>query len=111
MVVKSGNALRRNWWCTGRPMEDLPHGHNVALNRYAQPVAYVRQRAGRWPLLTPRGGTTPAPRSDGGPPCGRAWEEQRHHRSLVPRDAMLTWRPSFRLLAMASPYLMISVSY
>src|SRR6266849_3291145 len=74
---------------------------------HAQPVAYGRQRAGRWPLLTPRDGTTPAPRSDGGPPCGRTWEEQRHHRSLVPRDAM---RPSFRLLAMASPYWVIYVS-
>jgi hypothetical protein len=78
---------------------------------HAQPVAYVRQRAGRWPLLTPRGGTTPAPRSHGGPPCGRTWEEQRHHRSLVPREAMLTWRPSFRLLAMASPCWMIYVNY
>src|SRR6266852_1368263 len=78
---------------------------------HAQPVAYVRQRSGRWPLLTPRGCTTPAPRSDGGQPCGRTWEEKRHHRSLVPRDAMLTWRPSFRLLAMASPYWMIYVSY
>jgi hypothetical protein len=65
---------------------------------HAQPVAYVRQRAGRWPLLTPRGCTTPAPRSDGGPPCGRTWEEQRHHRSLVPREAMPTRRSSFRLL-------------
>src|SRR5713101_6089967 len=78
---------------------------------HAQPVAYVRQRAGRGPRLPPRGGTTPAPRSDGGPPCGRTWEEQRHHRSLVPRDARPTRRSSFRLLAMASPYWMIYVSY
>src|SRR2546422_5610268 len=78
---------------------------------HAQPVAYVRQRSGRWPLLTPRGCTTPAPRSDGGQPCGRTWEEKRHHRSLVPRDAMPTRRSSFRLLVMASPYWMIYVSY
>ena len=78
---------------------------------HAQPVAYGRQRSGRWPLWTPRGCTTPAPRSDGGQPCGRTWEEKRHHRSLVPRDAMPTRRSSFRLLAMASPYWMIYVSY
>jgi hypothetical protein len=78
---------------------------------HAQPVAYVRQRSGRWSLLTPRGCTTPAPRSDGGPPCGCTWEEQRHHRSLVPRDAMPTRRSSFRLLVMASPYWMIYVRY
>src|SRR6266566_3829210 len=78
---------------------------------HAQPVAYVRQRSGRWPLLTPRGCTTPAPRSDVGQPCGRTWEEQRHHRSLVPRDAMPTRQSSFRLLAMASPYWIIYVTY
>jgi len=33
MVVKSSNALRRNVRCAGRPMEDLPNGHNLALNR------------------------------------------------------------------------------
>src|SRR5713101_9515492 len=59
----------------------------------------------------PRGCTTPAPRSDGGQPCGRTWEEKRHHRSLVPRDAMPTRRSSFRLLVMASPYWMIYVRY
>jgi hypothetical protein len=37
MVVKSGNAVRRNGRCTGRPMEDLPHGHNVALHRTRSP--------------------------------------------------------------------------
>jgi hypothetical protein len=37
MVVKSGNALRRNWWCAGRPLEELPHGHNVALHRTLSP--------------------------------------------------------------------------
>src|SRR2546428_1179697 len=78
---------------------------------HAQPVAYVRQRSGRWPLLTPRGCTTPAPRSDGGQPCGRTWEETRHHRSLVPRDARPTRRSSFRLLVMASPYWMIYGRY
>src|SRR6266446_5572872 len=78
---------------------------------HAQPVASVRQRAGRWPLLTPRGGTTPAPRREGGPPCGRTGEEQRHHRSLVPREARPTRRSSVRLLAMASLYWMISVRY
>src|SRR5215468_2356394 len=50
---------------------------------YAQPVASVRQRAGRSPLQPPRGCTTPAPRSDGGQPCGRPWEEQRQYRSLA----------------------------
>src|SRR2546426_614827 len=78
---------------------------------HAQPVAHVRQRHGRRLRLTSRGGTTPAPRSDGGPPCGRTWEEQRHHRSFVPREAMPTRRSSFRLLARASPYWMIYVSY
>jgi hypothetical protein len=37
MVVKSGNALRSNARCAGRPMEDLPHGQNVALNRTLSP--------------------------------------------------------------------------
>ena len=37
MVVKLGNALRRNERCTGRPMEDLPNGQNVALNRTLSP--------------------------------------------------------------------------
>src|SRR6516165_4285214 len=38
MVVKSGNALRRNARGAGRPMEDLPHGHNVALHRTLSPL-------------------------------------------------------------------------
>ena len=33
MVVKAGNALRRNTRGAGRPMEDRPNGHNVALHR------------------------------------------------------------------------------
>ncbi len=37
MVVKSGNAVRRNERCAGRPMEDLPHEQNVALNRTRSP--------------------------------------------------------------------------
>ena len=37
MVVKSGNAVRRNSRCAGRPMEDLPNGQNVALNRTLSP--------------------------------------------------------------------------
>jgi len=37
MVVKSGNVLRRNERCAGRPMEDLPNGPNVALNRTLSP--------------------------------------------------------------------------
>src|SRR5205814_463656 len=43
MFVKSGTALRRNDRCAGCPMEDLPNGQNVALNR-AQPVAPMRER-------------------------------------------------------------------
>src|SRR5262245_7118532 len=37
MVVTLGNALRRNARCAGRPMEDLPNGQNVALNRTLSP--------------------------------------------------------------------------
>jgi len=37
MVVKSGNALRRNTRCAGPPMEDLPNGHNVALKGTLSP--------------------------------------------------------------------------
>ena len=37
MVVKSGNALRRNERGAGRPMEDLPNGQNVALHRTLSP--------------------------------------------------------------------------
>src|SRR6266436_4996833 len=71
---------------------------------HAPPVAYVRRRSGRWPRLPPRGYTTPAPRSEGGQPSGRTWEEKRHHRSLGPREAMPTQRSSFRRIATASPY-------
>jgi len=78
---------------------------------HAQPVASVRQRSGRRPLLIPRGCTTPAPRSDGSQLCDRTWEEKRYQRSRVPRDAMLTERCFFRLLAMASPDWMICTTY
>src|SRR6266446_3472554 len=99
MAVKSGNALRRNERCAGRPMEDLPNGQNVALNRTLSPSRTCGSvQAGDY-----YGCTTPAPRSDGSQPYGRTWEEKRHHRSLVPRDAMLTGWSSLRLLAMASP--------
>jgi len=37
MVVKAGHALRRNTRCAGRPMEDLLHEQNVALNRTRSP--------------------------------------------------------------------------
>jgi len=37
MVVTSGNALRRNGRGAGRPREDLPHGHHVALHRTRSP--------------------------------------------------------------------------
>ncbi len=37
MVVKSDHAVRRNGRCTGRPLEDRPHGHNVALHRTRSP--------------------------------------------------------------------------
>ena len=38
MIVKWRNALCKNGRCTGRPMEDLPNGHNVALHRLCRPV-------------------------------------------------------------------------
>jgi len=37
MVVKSGNAVRRNEQGAGRPLEDLPNGPNVALHRTRSP--------------------------------------------------------------------------
>jgi hypothetical protein len=38
MVVTLGTALRSNARCAGRPMEDLPNGHNVALPRTHSPL-------------------------------------------------------------------------
>src|SRR5215831_9243209 len=105
MVGKAGHAVR--WASHGGPAtrtKRRPEPH-------AQPVASVRSRSGRSPLLTPRGCTTPVPRSDGSQLCGRIWEEKRHHRALVPRDAMFTGRSAFRLLAMASPDWMITATY
>ena len=78
---------------------------------HAQPLAPGRQPQGRRPRLTPRGCTAQTPPSAAGQPWGRLREAQRHHRSLVPREARPTRRSSFRLLAMASPYWMIYVSY
>src|SRR5215471_7869017 len=106
MVVKSGNALRRNERCAGRPMEDRPHGQHVALHRTLSPW----RTCGSVQADDHCGCTTPAPRSDGGQPWDRPWEEKRPHRSLVPRDAMLTGRSAFRLLAIASLYWMINVN-
>jgi hypothetical protein len=99
MVVKLDNALRSNARCPGRPMEDLPHGQHVALHRTRSPS----RTRGSVQTDDHCGCPTPAPRRDGGQPCGRPWKEQRHHRSLVPRDALLTERSAFRLLALASP--------
>ena len=149
MVVKSGNALRRNGRGAGRPREGLPRGHNVALHRTRSPsrTGGSVQAGGH---CCPRG-VAPLPhhaamedheqnpqssRRNSRPSqqilwsflsrgsksfrlkfarccsrCGRTWVEQRHHRSLVPCDAMPIRRSSFRLLAMASPCWMIYVSY
>jgi len=103
MVVKSGNALRSNARCAGRPIVDLPHGPNVALHRTRSPS----RTCGSVQAEDHCGCTPPAPRSDGGQPWGRPWEEQRPHRSCVPRDARLTERSALRLLALASPDWMI----
>jgi hypothetical protein len=62
-------------WRTCQTDKSRPEPH-------AQPVAYMRQRSGRDHC----GCTTPAPRSDGGQPCGRTWEEKRHQRSVVARS-------------------------
>jgi hypothetical protein len=37
MVGKAGNAVRSNARCAGRPMEDRPHGQNVAMHRTLSP--------------------------------------------------------------------------
>jgi hypothetical protein len=37
MVVTSSNAWRSNARWAGRPLEDLPHGHRLALHRTRRP--------------------------------------------------------------------------
>src|SRR5262245_15707141 len=59
----------------------------------------------------PGGYTDEEPHREQGQAYGHTCEEQRHHRSPYPLDAMPTRRPSFRLLAMASPYWMLVSSY
>jgi len=98
--------LAAHWATHEGPAERPQHRHPP----HAQPLAPVRQHHGRRPRLTTRGCPDQTPPSDAGQPCGRIREEQRHHRSLVPRDAMPRRRSSFRLLAMASPYWMIYVN-
>src|SRR2546425_12615950 len=92
--------LAGHWATHEGPAERPPHRPPP----HAQPLAPVRQHQGRRPRLTPRGCTNHTPPSDEGQPCGRLREEQRHHRSLVPREARPRRRSSFRLLVMASPY-------
>ncbi len=50
-------------------------------------------------------------RSRSGTTRWRTREEQRPHHLTIPRDAMPTRLPSFRLLAMASPRWMFFVNY
>src|SRR2546422_7566863 len=99
--------LAGHWATHAGPAECPQHRHPP----HAQPLAPGRQHHGRRPRLTPRGCTDQTPPSDEGQPWGRLQEEQRHHRSRVPRDARPRRRSSFRLLAMASPYWMIYASY
>src|SRR5436309_5177384 len=87
----------------GVPWRTLPYGQNVALYRTLSPSL----ACGSVQADDHCGCTTPAPRSDGGQPWGRPRKEKRHHRSRVPRDALLRERSAFRLLAMASPDWMI----
>jgi hypothetical protein len=92
------------YWATQRgPAERTQHRHQ----QHAQPVAHVRQRQGRRPLLTPMGFPDRAPPSNEGQPWGRTRVEKRHHYSRGPHDARPTRRSSFRLLAMASPNVML----
>jgi hypothetical protein len=109
--VKSSNSLRMNWRSTGRHMESLRNVHNTVICCTLSPSYPLRQHQGRRLRLTPRGFTVQAPPSDGGQPWGRIREEQRHHRCIVPRDAMPTRRSSFRLLGMASPHWLLVGSY
>ena len=101
------HELAGHWATPEGPAERPQHCHPP----HAQPLAPVRPHQGRRPRLTPRGCTDPTRPSDEGQPCGRLREEQRPHRSLVPREAMPRRRSSCRLLAMASPSWMIYVSY
>ena len=101
------HELAGHWATHERPAEGIQHRHPP----HAQPLAPVRQPQGRRPRLTPRGCTDHTSPSDEGHPCGRIREEQRHHRSLVPRDARPRQRSSFRLLGMASPYWITYVNY
>src|SRR3989442_14250445 len=101
------HELAEHWATHEGPAERPPHRHPPP----AQPLAPVRQHHGRRPRLTPRGCTDQTPPSDEEQPYGHIREEQRHHRSLVPRDAMPRRQSSFRLLGMASPYWMIYVNF
>ena len=101
------HELAGHWATHAGPAECPPYRHPP----HAQPLAPVRQHHRRCPRLTPRGCTDPIPPSDEGQPCGRLREEQRHHRSRVPREARPRRRSSFRLLAMASPSWMSYASY
>ncbi len=75
------------YWATQRgPAERTPHRHQ----QHAQPVAPVRQRQGRRPLLTPMGFPDRAPPSHEGQPWGRTRVEKRHHYSRGPRDGSCT---------------------
>jgi len=78
------HELAGHWATHEGPAERTQHCHPP----HAQPLAPVRQHQGRRPRLTPRGCTDQTPPSDERQPCGRIREEQRHHRSLVPREAM-----------------------
>ncbi len=101
------HELAGHWATPEGPAERPQHCHPP----HAQPLAPVRPHQGRRPRLTPRGCTDQTRPSDEGQPCGRLREEQRPHRSLVPREARPRRRSSCRLLAMASPSWMIYVSY
>ena len=84
------------------------HGGHTARTKHlhpprAQPIAHVRQRQGRRPLLPPMGCTDHAPHCDQGQPCDRTWEEKRPNRFTVPLDAMPARLSYFRLLALTSP--------
>ena len=59
MVVTSGNAVRRNGRSAGRPREDLPHGHNVALHRTRSPSRLCGSGQAGGPCCPRGGGTLP----------------------------------------------------
>jgi len=91
--VTSSHALRRNARSTWQHREGLAKRRQHRHPPRAQPVAPVRERHCRRPRLTPeawhRAGT----------PRWRTREAQRHHRFIVPRDAMPRPLAYFRLLA------------